>query len=130
MQGACNIGCHTRPWLTTPLEIKQLFHHYQSKDDRRLFHQKIVIALDRCDISALPYYVYFGSANLSQSAWGALELDKNGNEASGFMRLTKMSNYECGVMVPGGLIPSLLEPGTTTWQDGLIPYVRPAVPYK
>ena len=40
-----------------------------------------------------------------------------------------MSNFECGVVVPGQLIDSLLEPGTKSWQDGIIPYVQTARKY-
>ena len=130
LQAASNIGCHIRPWKKAPLDIQQLFHHYQSKDDRRLFHAKLIIAFDKSTASALPHYIYLGSANLSQSAWGALEVDKRGNEGSSDMKVTKISNYECGVVVPGHLIGSLLESGTPTWQDGIIPYVRPALRYE
>jgi len=65
-----------------------------------------------------------GSANLSQSAWGALEQDKKGNEATCNTKLVKLNNFECGVVVPGHLIEGLLEPGTESWQSGIVPYVQ------
>jgi hypothetical protein len=76
------------------------------------------------DSKALPYFVYMGSANLSQSAWGALEQDKKANEATCNTKLIKLSNFECGVMIPGHLIEGLLESGTEGWQSGIVPYVQ------
>lgn len=127
--GAANISCHTRPWLTTPHAIRNLFHHYHSKDTGRIFHQKLIMAYNHGDMTTAPYYVYVGSANLSQSAWGSLEKDKRGNKDTCDLKLSKMLNFECGVVVPGHLIESLLEPGTPTWQDGIVPYVQTAERY-
>jgi len=70
------------------------------------------------------HYVYIDSGNLSASAWGSLEQDKKGNAASGDLKLVKLRNYECGVVVPGYLIDSLLEPGTKSWLDSIIPHVQ------
>lgn len=113
---ASNIGCHTRPWDSTPQEIKRLFHHYESKDVGRLFHQKFILAYNPKDSEAPPYYVYIGSSNLSQSAWGALDKDnsKKSNEVTCKMKVVKLANFECGVIIPGRLIEGLLEPGTGT----------------
>lgn len=74
---ASNIGCHIRPWDQAPKEIKSLFRHYESKDEGRLFHQKFVLVYNTS-----PYYIYFGSANLSPSAWGSLEQTKKTNEVT------------------------------------------------
>jgi tyrosyl-DNA phosphodiesterase-1 len=126
---ASNIGCHTRPWNKAPDAIKNLFHHYQSKDKGRLFHQKFVMAYNPRASTDLPYYVYVGSANLSGSAWGYLEQDKKGNVATGDLKLVKLRNFECGVVIPGHLIESLLEPGTKNWMDGIIPYDQEARKY-
>ncbi|RYP89309.1 hypothetical protein DL770_004461 [Monosporascus sp. CRB-9-2] len=123
-QGAANIGCHTRPWNSAPADIKRIFHRYESKDAGRLFHQKMILAYNPRDSTAAPYYVYIGSANLSQSAWGALERDKKGNEATCDLKLVKTTNLECGVVVPGHLIKDLLEHGTPSWRDGIVPYVQ------
>lgn len=127
--GSANIGCHTRPWSSAPKAVKELFHHYHSKDAGRIFHQKLIIAYNPHNATSLPHYVYVGSANLSQSAWGALELDKKGNEATCDLKLSKTMNFECGVAVPGHLLESLLEPGTRSWQDGIVPYVQTAEKY-
>jgi hypothetical protein len=80
------------------------------------------------DTNAPPYYVYVGSANLSQSAWGALEQDKKTNEATCNTKLIKLSNFECGVVIPGGLLESLLEGGTESWQS-IVPYVQTGKKY-
>lgn len=127
--GASNIGCHIRPWDRAPNAIKKLFHHYVSKDNGRLFHQKLIIVYNPRDTTALPNYVYVGSANLSQSAWGALDHDRRGDEATCNAKLVKCINFECGVVVPGNLIEGLLEPGTKGWLDGIVPYVQSAKQY-
>ncbi|KAI0516949.1 tyrosyl-DNA phosphodiesterase I [Xylaria bambusicola] len=126
---ASNIGCHTRPWESVPREVKSIFHHYESKDCGKLFHQKLVIAYNPRDSTQLPYYVYIGSANFSQSAWGALEHDKRGNPLTSDKKLIKLSNFECGVLIPGHLISELLEDGTESWQDGIIPHNQSAATY-
>ncbi|TVY42889.1 Tyrosyl-DNA phosphodiesterase [Lachnellula occidentalis] len=122
---ASNIGCHARPWDKVPVEIKNIFHHYESKDTGRLFHQKFILAYNPQDTNAHPYYVYIGSANFSQSAWGALENDKNAvNNATCRTKIVKLNNFECGVVIPGSLVEGLLEPGTESWQSGIVPYVQ------
>ncbi|KAI0019105.1 tyrosyl-DNA phosphodiesterase-domain-containing protein [Xylariomycetidae sp. FL0641] len=127
--GAVSIGCHIRPWNAAPGAIKRLFHHYESKDAGHLFHQKMILAYNPADRAALPYYVYVGSANLSQSAWGALERDRKGNEATCDMKLVKMANFECGVVVPGNLLSRMLEPGIEDWRDGIVPFNQEARRY-
>jgi tyrosyl-DNA phosphodiesterase 1 len=128
-EAASNIGCHTRPWDQAPDGIKKLFHHYESKDTGRLFHQKLILAYNPRDSKALPYFVYVGSANFSQSAWGLLEQDKKLNEATCNTKLVKLSNFECGVVIPGSLIEGLLEPGTENWQSGIVPYLQTGEQY-
>lgn len=121
---ASNIGCHTRPWDKASDGIKNIFHHYESKDTGRLFHQKFILAYNPRDTNAPPYYVYVGSANFSQSAWGVLENDRKGNSATCNTKLVKLNNFECGVVIPGSLIGGLMEPGTKNWQSGIVPYVQ------
>ena len=55
---ASNIGCHIRPWEKASAGIKNIFHHYESKDTGRLFHQKFILAYNPRNSTALPYYVY------------------------------------------------------------------------
>ncbi|GAW13362.1 hypothetical protein ANO14919_027460 [Xylariales sp. No.14919] len=126
---ASNIGCHTRPWYTAPREVKSIFHHYESKDRGKLFHQKSILAYNPLDSTRPPYYVYVGSANFSQSAWGALEHDKRGNESTSDKKLIKLANFECGVLVPGHLVEGLLEDGTESWQEGIVPHIQTTLPY-
>ncbi|KAI1333312.1 tyrosyl-DNA phosphodiesterase-domain-containing protein [Xylariaceae sp. FL0255] len=129
-QGASNIGCHIRPWDTAPIEIKRIFHHYESKDKGCLFHQKFILAYNPKAQDKPPCFVYIGSANLSQSAWGMLEHDKRGNKNTSDKKLTKITNFECGVLIPGHLIVSnLLELGTQNWQNGIIPHVQSTTKY-
>lgn len=128
-EGASNIGCHLRPWNQAPQDVKRIFHHYESKDRGKLFHQKMILAYNPKDSTQLPYYVYVGSANLSQSAWGTLEHDKRGNDATSDTKLAKMTNFECGVVVPGHLIRDMLEDETPSWQEGIVPHVQTALPY-
>ncbi|KAI0427476.1 tyrosyl-DNA phosphodiesterase I [Xylaria sp. FL1042] len=125
---ANNIGCHTRPWHQAPPEVKSIFYYYESKDCGMLFHQKFILAYNPRESTQLPYYVYVGSANLSQAAWGVLELDK-GNESTSDKKLIKLANFECGVLIPGYLVKDLLEVGTESWQDGIVPYNQAAMAY-
>lgn len=133
-EGASNIGCHLRPWDTASQAVKEIFHHYRSKDAGRLFHQKLIMAYDPSQSDEVPHYIYVGSANLSRSAWrsawGSVTEDKKRcNEATCHTKLTGGSNFECGVVIPGRLIMSLLEPGTGTWKDGVVPYDQTVEPY-
>ena len=69
---------------------------------------------------------------MSPSAWGSVEVDKRqkrGSLNTCGTKLVKMSNFECGVVIPGHLIQGLMEPGTVSWQDGIIPYVQTAEKY-
>lgn len=127
--GASNIGCHIRPWKEAPIEVKNIFHRYRSKDSGKLFHQKLILAYDPMTSASLPYYVYIGSANLSSSAWGTLEKDKKENRATCDLKLIKTSNFECGVVIPGNVIEDILEPGTSNWQSGIVPYDQNASRY-
>lgn len=127
--GASNIGCHIRPWKEAPMEVKNIFHRYRSKDPGKLFHQKLILAYDPTTSASLPYYIYIGSANLSSSAWGTLEKDKKENRATCDLKLIKTSNFECGVVIPSNVIEDILEPGTINWQNGIVPYDQNASRY-
>lgn len=62
-EAASNIGCHIRPWDDAPQAVKRIFRHYKSKDEGRLFHQKLILCFNPHDdaVSQPPYYVYLGS---------------------------------------------------------------------
>jgi len=134
-EGASNIGCHLLPWNDAPTAIKQIFHHYESKDLGCLFHQKFILAYDPtgtdANEEAKPYYLYIGSANFSQSAWGELKEDKRASAAAtNHTKLEKMKNFECGVIIPGDLVGPLLEVGTESWQEGVVCYDQRAARYE
>lgn len=40
------------------------------------------------------------------------------------MKIIKMSNFECGVVVSRDLIGGLLEEGTEGWERGVVPHDR------
>ncbi|KAH7346799.1 tyrosyl-DNA phosphodiesterase-domain-containing protein [Rhexocercosporidium sp. MPI-PUGE-AT-0058] len=128
-EAASNMGCHIHPWADAPNAVKRIFHHYQSKDEGKLFHQKLILAYNPQDTDAAPYFVYIGSANFSQSAWGAIEKDKKENKATGDVKLVKLANFECGVVIPGDIVKSLLEQGTLNWRSGIVPYEQSAASY-
>ena len=133
------MGCHMA-WDKAPKELQELFHHYRSKDDGRLAHQKLIMVLDTSagsNSAALPHYVYVGSANLSAAAWGKLEEggkakgNSKGKDGASTINLKcKINNFECGAVIPGHLLMGLLENGTRSWKDGVITYQTPAVPYE
>lgn len=123
------IGCHMQ-WGTAREEIKLLFHHYYSHDRGKLFHAKLLLALDPTSASAAPYWTYIGSANFSKGAWGRLVREKNGNreDATRGLKLAECVNFECGVLIPREVLMDLLEPGST-WTD-IVPYQRPTKAYE
>lgn len=88
------------------------------------------MVLDTSSKKALPHYVYIGSANTSASAWGMIEADKKENKDTSNMKMAKIANFECGVVIPGDLLLELLEIGTSDWKAGVITYQRPAAPYE
>lgn len=121
-RNAINIKCHIQPWKNAPVAIKRLFHNYRSKDVGRLLHQKFILTYDPHDNDALPYYVYIGSANLSLAAWGSLSPYNKENKATCDLKLTNITNFECGVVVPGDVLEGLLEPDTSSWREAVVTY--------
>ncbi|KAJ7359885.1 tyrosyl-DNA phosphodiesterase-domain-containing protein [Mycena albidolilacea] len=86
--------------------LKDVFHHYCSRDRGSLFHLKSILALHRHSSTPKhrPMYIYLGSANFSSSAWGKVEREgRNGVIAATLRteRLEKVANFECGVVVRG-----------------------------
>ncbi|GAA5915482.1 hypothetical protein JCM6882_007906 [Rhodosporidiobolus microsporus] len=137
-EAASNIGCSLdrAKWPAASPAVRAMFHDYTSKDAGRLFHQKFILwhdtekesasastsaALASTPSGALktPYMLYIGSHNFSQSAFGLVEVDRQ----NGGLKLTKMANYELGVVVAGKDIEGMLEPGST-WED-IVTYERP-----
>jgi tyrosyl-DNA phosphodiesterase-1 len=112
---ASNIGCHVK-WKDAGSSVKHLFKHYISKDPGMLFHAKILTALPIGKPNEPPLWIYIGSANFSESAWGKWEIDKSSTDAkeNSMMRL-KAANYECGVLVKGDYIAAML--GDGDWDE-------------
>ena len=125
MQVASNIGCHVK-WKEAVPEIKSLFKHYLSKDPGMLFHAKILTALHVDKPNDPPLWIYIGSANLSESAWGKWEADKSTNDAkeNSMMRL-KTANYKCGVIIRGEDITAML--GDGNWDEVVSIKITPAL---
>ncbi|KAJ7605912.1 tyrosyl-DNA phosphodiesterase-domain-containing protein [Roridomyces roridus] len=125
--GKSNLGSHINWKDETPqlTRLRRIFHHYQSKDAGCLFHMKLILALRAGQPNALPLYMYIGSHNFSQSAWGNAVEQKGERiqEKWGKLRIESMANTECGVVVPGHCILEMME--TRNWED-IVPYVRPS----
>ncbi|KAJ7605793.1 tyrosyl-DNA phosphodiesterase-domain-containing protein [Roridomyces roridus] len=121
-----NIGSHIQDFSALPNAMKEIFYHYKSKDLGCLFHMKLILALRAGHPKELPLYAYVGSHNFSKSAWGSAvpQKDKRAKkEGWGELRLEGMTNFECGVVVPGEWVVPMLETGE--WEE-LVPYVRPS----
>ncbi|KAI1120965.1 phospholipase D/nuclease [Nemania abortiva] len=110
-----NLACHAPP------QIWSLFNHYKSKDPGELSNQNMILAYNPLDTTLPPYYVYFGSADLSIPSWGI--------PTPGCENIFAVNQTTCGVLIPGDLIEDLLEPGTKSWQEGIVTYVQTAHPY-
>lgn len=47
-------------WGNAREDIQKIFRHYKSKDSGKLFHMKLMMALNEKDRDAPPYYIYIG----------------------------------------------------------------------
>ncbi|KAI1431601.1 tyrosyl-DNA phosphodiesterase-domain-containing protein [Xylaria sp. CBS 124048] len=124
--GGTNAGgtiCVQRKWWDLPTFPRELIHDCQSVRPRVLMHTKILFVRPSSpDKSQIPW-VYLGSANLSESAWGRLVKDR----ATGQPKLS-CRNWECGVLVPmqGGSV----EPGLRVFEKTIpVPMVVPGEAY-
>lgn len=98
-----------------------------------LSHNKLLFARG-WHVDGRPFaWVYVGSANISESAWGAQKMLKSGK-----MGKLTMRNWECGVVVP---VPKEKLEGLELTDDGLppmsvfegtieVPFQHPGEPYK
>lgn len=106
---------------------------YVSTRKGMISHNKLLFARGRHVDDRLFAWVYVGSANMSESAWGAQKVLKSGRLG----KLT-MKNWECGVVVPvpkeklealelrgGGIPPMSIFEGTIE-----VPFQHPGEPYK
>ena len=74
---------------------KQCMRDYKSTRKGVLSHNKLLLARGRKKDGAPVAWAYIGSANLTESAWGAQKILKSGKEGA-----LNIRNWECGVIVP------------------------------
>jgi hypothetical protein len=84
-----------REWYNAPTFPHACFRDYKSTRPGMLSHNKLLFVRGRKKDGSPVAWVYIGSANLSEAAWGMQKLLKSGKEGSSLMR-----NWECGVVVP------------------------------
>lgn len=87
--------CLQSKWWDAPTFPRQLVHDCKNVRTGVLMHTKILFVRHPSDGQSQPSWVYLGSANLSESAWGRLVKDR----ASGQPKLN-CRNWECGVLIP------------------------------
>lgn len=85
----------TRQYYNSPTFPKECLRNYESTRRGMLSHNKLLFARGRRRDGRLFAWVYIGSANISESAWGAQKVLKSGKMGS-----LNIRNWECGVVVP------------------------------
>ena len=83
-----------RQHYAAPTFPRECLRDHVSTRDRMLSHNKLLFARGRKKDGKPFAWVYAGSANLSESAWGAQRVLKSGKLGSLTVR-----NWECGVVV-------------------------------
>jgi hypothetical protein len=124
--------CLQKHYYEKPDFPKSIFRDNQSKRQGMLSHNKILLARGRKSNSdeskGTVAWAYVGSANMSESAWGRLVMDKTRKTP----KLT-CNNWECGVLiaVPNPPANVLEESLDTVFKDVLdVPFVTPAREYE
>ena len=88
--------CFNGDFKSYPYQVKALMRDCQSRRLGLLMHNKLIFVSHLGHLSEpSPGWVYVGSANCSQSAWGKMTKDKQ----LGLPRLT-CRNWECGMVIP------------------------------
>ncbi|KAH7402940.1 tyrosyl-DNA phosphodiesterase-domain-containing protein [Pyrenochaeta sp. MPI-SDFR-AT-0127] len=85
----------TRQNYNAPTFPKECLRNYDSTRRGMLSHNKLLFARGRKKDGKLFAWVYVGSANISESAWGGQKVLKSGQMGS-----LNIRNWECGVVVP------------------------------
>ncbi|QDS76073.1 hypothetical protein FKW77_005916 [Venturia effusa] len=123
--------CLQKRYYEKPDFPKSIFRDYQSKRQGMLSHNKILLARGRKSKSDASKetvaWAYVGSANVSESAWGRIVMDK----ATKSPKLT-CNNWECGVVIsvpnpPAGVLDESLDAVFKGVLD--IPFVTPTKEY-
>ncbi|KAH7038016.1 tyrosyl-DNA phosphodiesterase-domain-containing protein [Microdochium trichocladiopsis] len=108
--------CVQRDWWEAPTFPRGMIRECKSVRPGLLMHSKVMLV--RAGDST-PAWAYVGSANISESAWGRLTVDKK----TGQKKMT-CRNWECGVLV-SGTKPSLTaryeKPDLASAFAGIIP---------
>lgn len=90
--------CFNGDFKTYPYQIKSLMRDCQSRRSGLLMHNKLIYVRRLGHLSGpspAPGWLYIGSANCSQAAWGTITKDRE----LGLPKLT-CRNWECGVVIP------------------------------
>lgn len=74
---------------------RECLRNYDSDRRGMLSHNKLLLARGRKRDGSPLAWVYIGSANMSESAWGGQKVLKSGQMGS-----LNVRNWECGVVVP------------------------------
>jgi hypothetical protein len=85
----------TRQHYNTATFPRSCLRSYDSTRRGMLSHNKLLFARGRKKDGTPFAWVYVGSANISESAWGSQKLLK-----SGHLGTLSMRNWECGVLMP------------------------------
>ena len=93
--------CISRKWYENMPFPRACFRDYRSVRKGMLSHNKILYARGKRAVDGQPSksedvaWVYVGSSNMSESAWGKLSFDKKDKAWKTICR-----NWECGVILP------------------------------
>jgi hypothetical protein len=111
---------------------KECLRNYDSQRRKMLSHNKLMFVRGIKNNGKPFAWVYVGSANMSESAWGGQRVLKNGQMGS-----LNMRNWECGIVMPvsverlkdmelsdGEIPPMGVFEGTIE-----VPFVYPGQPY-
>ncbi|KAK7622239.1 tyrosyl-DNA phosphodiesterase-domain-containing protein [Phyllosticta citricarpa] len=125
-----------KKFYDAPTFPKEVMHDHKSTREGVLSHNKMMLARGRREEKdeneVQVAWVYVGSANLTESAWGSMTTDRTTKTP----KLT-VRNYECGVLIPvpeeqagreseAGQVPGLgVFDGTLT-----IPFATPGARYE
>lgn len=85
----------TRQYYNAATFPRECLRNYESSRRGMLSHNKLLFVRGRKKDGNLFAWVYVGSANISESAWGSQKVLKNGS-----MGALNIRNWECGVVVP------------------------------
>ncbi|KAI0540895.1 tyrosyl-DNA phosphodiesterase-domain-containing protein [Xylaria digitata] len=125
-RGGRNSGgtiCLQSKWWDSPTFPRELVHDCKSVRPGLLMHTKILFVRHHYHDKSQTSWVYIGSANLSESAWGRLVKDR----ASGQPKLN-CRNWECGVLIP--MESEASKSGWETFEKTIsIPMIAPGEAY-